>query len=60
VPSALSVVDPIVPEEVPPLREKVTFKPPEDKLLPAASFACSLKVAAAPEATVDAVTETRL
>ena len=49
----LSVVDPIVPVLVPaPVVLKATTNPPVVRLLPAASFACRVKVAVAPDTTV--------
>jgi hypothetical protein len=52
VPFVLSVVAPIVPVLVPPEAEKTTVEPPMDRLLPNASFACSVSVTALPDATV--------
>jgi hypothetical protein len=52
VPSAWSVVELIVPVLVPPTAVKTTADPPEVRLLPAASFACSVSVTALPPSTV--------
>jgi hypothetical protein len=50
----LSVVAPIVPVLVPPEAVNTTVEPPVAKLLPAASFPCSVSVTALPDATVPA------
>jgi hypothetical protein len=50
----LSVVPPIVPVLVPPEAENTTAAPPAGRLLPPASFACSVSVTALPAATVGA------
>ena len=42
----------MVPVLVPPVPVKITVAPPAVRLLPAASFAWSVRVTAAPEATV--------
>jgi hypothetical protein len=52
VPFPLSVVTPTVPVLVPPENEKTTVSEPVVRLLPAASFACSVSVTASPDATV--------
>jgi hypothetical protein len=52
------VVAPIVPVLVPPLAVNATVAPPVVRLLPAASFACSVSVTALPETTVPADTLT--
>jgi hypothetical protein len=58
VPFPLSVVALIVPVLVPPEAANTTVEPPVAKLLPAASFACSVSVTALPETTVPADTLT--
>jgi hypothetical protein len=58
VPFALSVVAPTVPVLVPPEAVNTTVAPPVLRLLPAASFACSVSVTALPDATVGADTLT--
>ena len=56
----MSVVDPIVPVLVPaPVVLKTTVAPPLGRSLPAASRACSVRVAVPPEATVGAEVLTR-
>src|SRR5207302_1838216 len=52
VPFPLSVVPPIVPVLVPPDRVNTTVSPPAVRLFPAASLACSVSVAVAPDTTV--------
>jgi hypothetical protein len=52
VPFVLSVVAPTVPVLVPPEAVNTTVDPPVLRLLPAASFACSVSVTALPDATV--------
>jgi len=48
----LSVVPPIVPVLVPPDWLNTTVSPPVVRLFPAASLACNVSVAVAPETTV--------
>jgi hypothetical protein len=58
VPFVLSVVAPIVPVLVPPEAVNTTVEPPVARLLPNASFACSVSVTALPDATVPLATLT--
>src|SRR5439155_802159 len=52
VPLPLSVVPPIVPVLVPPDRVNTTDRRPVGRLFPAASLACRVSVAVAPDTTV--------
>ena len=54
-----SVVAPMVPVLVPPLAVKTTVAPPAVRVLPAASFACSVRVTVAPAVTLLADTLSR-
>jgi hypothetical protein len=58
VPFPLSVVAPIVPALVPPLKVNATESPPVVRLFPLASLAWSWSVAAPPDTTVPAETDT--
>lgn len=58
VPFPLSVVEPMVPVLVPPVRVNTTADPPALRLLPLLSLACNVRVMVDPELTVPLETET--